>query len=335
MEKKLQYRVTAEDVPCKVEFLLKKRMGLTKHQISSAKFCSGGICLNGKQARVNAQAAAGDILEAVLEQKDSASKLERAPGMLDILYEDEDLIIINKPAGMAVHPGHGHYRDTLANHLLFYLEEKGEPAVIRAAGRLDKDTSGIVVFAKNKVASSRLNAGGVKKTYLALVQGQLGEAQGQIELPIRKCEDALNRMEASEQGCWSRTHYRVLKEYETCTLTELWLDTGRTHQIRVHMAAVGHPLLGDPIYGGEQGKGPGWEAGTKKGSDGMCGGKQAGSAARAGGEMNRAALHCWRAELAQPFTGEKIRCCAELPEDMRKYIGEIRAADKRRYGCGI
>lgn len=298
MEKKLRYVVTAKDLPCRVEDLLKRRMALTKRQISGAKFRSKGICLNGKQVRVTAQPALGDVLEVVLEQESCGSDLERTAGMVEILYEDEDLLIVNKPAGMAVHPGHGHYRDTLANHLLCYLEEKGEPTRIRAVGRLDKDTSGVVVFAKNRVAAARLNAGGVKKTYLALVWGQFAKERGEICLPIGRREGALNRMEISEKGSWARTHYRVLREYtgeKAYTLVELWLDTGRTHQIRVHMEALGHPLLGDPIYG-------------------IQGGEERGT------EIHRAALHCRQAELTQPFTGEKLRCSAGLPEDMEQYL---------------
>lgn len=302
MEKKLQYTVRAEELPCTVGTLLRKGLGLTKHQIRSAKFRTGGICVNGISARVNTALKAGDILEVLLERaSDCSGTIEATEEKLEILYEDEDLILINKKAGVAVHPGHGHYRDTVANYLLYYFGQKRENVTIRAVGRLDKDTSGIVVFAKNKVAASRLTGDNLKKEYVALIRGHLTKIEGCIELPIGKKKDALNQMEVSETGRFARTYYRVLEEYEGSSLVRLWLDTGRTHQIRVHMAAIGHPLLGDPIYGGDSQNTVLW----------------------------RAALHCEQVEMKQPFTGEKIHCTAPLAEDMKWYIEQKRCGQRK------
>lgn len=293
MEKKISYTVQESDDSRTVEFLLKHKLGLSKAQIRSAKFRQQGICINGQQTRVTGLVQAGDFLEAFLErEEDAGQEMEATEGALDILYEDEDIILLNKAAGVAVHPGHGHFKDTLANHLLYYFYQQKKNVTIRAVGRLDKDTSGIVVFAKNKVAAARLT-GRMKKEYLALVLGHLDEKSGCIELSIKKKKGVLNQMEIAENGSFARTHYQVLGEYKDCSMVKLHLDTGRTHQIRIHMAAVGHPLLGDPIYG-------------KKQENDIC----------------RAALHCARIELRQPFTGEIIIQEVPVPMDMRRAIKE-------------
>lgn len=299
MEKKVSYVVQGDDLPCTVEFLLKCRIGLSKAQIKSAKFRPLGICVNGLQVRITDRVQTGSVLEVLLEcEEDYGQKMEATFGVLDILYEDEDLIVINKAAGVAVHPAHGHYKDTLANHLLYYFEQQKKKVTIRAVGRLDKDTSGIVIFAKNKVAAARIREN-FSKEYIALVWGHLKEKCGCIELPMAKKAGELNKMEISKNGNFARTHYQVLQEYETCSLVRLWLDTGRTHQIRVHMAALGHPLVGDPIYG------------DKAESDSINGRKNL---------ISRAALHCKRMELIQPFTGERVCIEAPLPEDLQNVM---------------
>lgn len=329
MEKKISYTVQDTDLPCTVEFLLKDRMALTRAQIRSAKFRHEGICMNGVQIRVTEKAMPGAVLEVLLESDaETEEHLEAQEGFLDIRYEDADLIIVNKAAGVAVHPGHGHYSDTLANHLTWYYRQRGLQVTIRAVGRLDRDTSGLVVFAKNKVAAARLSArtadvrecgvadgrqyravGGrqVKKEYVALVWGHLKEKRGCIELPIRKCPNELNKMEISQEGSFARTHYQVMEEYEKLSLVRLWLDTGRTHQIRVHMASLGHPLVGDPIYG--MAIEESMDSFEKEEEHGPYG-------------ISRAALHCERVEVIQPFTGERIIREAAMPEDMQRYKKE-------------
>lgn len=299
MEKKVSYVVQEEDVPCTVKFLLKHKIGLSESQIKSAKFRPFGIRINGVQARVTDEAKTGSLLEVLLEgEEDCGQKMEATFGVLDILYEDEDLIVINKAAGVAIHPAHGHYEDTLANHLLYYFEQQKKKVTVRAVGRLDKDTSGIVIFAKNKVAAARIKES-FSKEYVALVCGHLLNKCGCIELPIAKKTGELNKMEISENGNFARTHYQVLEEYESCSLVRVWLDTGRTHQIRVHMCALGHPLVGDAIYGD---------------------GSEAAGLQDKKIRIARAALHCRRAELIHPFTGERICIEAPLPEDLRKAI---------------
>lgn len=304
MEKKVSYMVQEADVPYRVQSLLKIRMGLTKAQIKSAKYRPMGICKNGVRIRVNDTASPGDLLEVLLElETDQGKEMQKTEGSLEILYEDDDVIAVNKAAGIPVHPGHGHYGDTLANHLLYYYEKQGICAAIRSVGRLDKDTSGIVLFAKNRAAAARLSqAGKVQKEYLALVLGELEETSGKIELPIGRKKDVLNQMMVCEHGNFARTHYQVVQSAFGNSLVRLKLDTGRTHQIRVHMAALGHPLLGDPIYGSQ--------ALEKEGADGLT----------------RAALHCSRVLFCHPFTQEMILCEAPLPLDMQTYLSGKRTS---------
>ena len=293
MQKDVTYTVTEQETGQKIETILKQGLSLTKNQIKSAKFRPDGICVNGNRARISTVVFSGDVVSVQLETKETASgHLEAAPGDVKILYEDEDLLLVNKPAGLVVHPAHGHYDDTLANHLMYYFKQHGLRVCVRAVGRLDKDTSGIVLFAKNKVAAARLSGqNAIEKEYLALVNGRFAKTNGCIKLPIRKKNGSLD-------GNYSVTHYQVVGEFADHSLVCLKLDTGRTHQIRVHMAAVGHPLVGDPVYG---------MAETESES-----------------EMTRTALHCYSVCLRQPFTGEEIQGRAPIPEDMRMCLERFR-----------
>lgn len=304
MEKRICYQIKACDLPCGVRMILRARLGLSDHQIRSAKFRPGGICVNQIPARVTDPLQEGDVLEVLLEQKEHRSrKLQAAFGPLDILYEDEDLLAVNKPAGTALHPAHGHYQDTLANKVLGYYEAQGICIQVRSIGRLDKDTSGGVLFAKNQVAAARLwGDGSIRKEYVALVTGHLPQKQGRIEKPIGKKAGSLNEMELSEAGRYAKTNYRVLEELRDSSLVSLTLETGRTHQIRIHMASLGHPLVGDSVYGKY------WKGDAGK-AEGI---RQSG--------LHRAALHCRSISLLQPFTGEELEIYAPLPGDMQRAI---------------
>lgn len=290
MEKKLRERVSEEGL---LYDFLSGNLGLTKREISQAKFRTDGVCVNGRRARVTAMLQAGDIVEVKLEEAETRSDhLVPYAGKPDILYEDEDILLVNKPAGVVVHPSHGHYSDSLANMLVQYFLEKGKQVKIRSVGRLDKETSGIVVFAKNQAAAGRLarqrELGQFKKEYLALVHGVPEQRTGSIRTGIAGIPGSLMKMMVTETGKHAVTHYAVQETFGCFSAVRVTLETGRTHQIRVHMTSIGHPLLGDRIYGAE------------------CRG------------MERAALHAYRVKLMQPFSGEEIRIKAEIPEDMRK-----------------
>lgn len=196
--------------------------------------------------------SAGDEIRLVIPEKPSTVFPEDIP--IDILYEDEDLIVLNKPAGLVVHPTKGTYSGTLANGLTHYFEENGNPAPIHPIHRLDKDTSGAVVFGKNPVASRVLSLSikenKLMRGYVAIAQGHLPSDSGTIDTPINKEPDEFNARHIDPEGQSAITHYEVIQRIQDATYLKLQLETGRTHQIRVHLASIGHPLLGDILYGG-------------------------------------------------------------------------------------
>ena len=281
-----------------IENFLKRKLGFSRKQISALKFQEDGIRVNGSRRRVTERLQPGDLLElSVEEEGKSSSQLIPTEGTISILYEDEDLIVVNKPTGILVHPSGGHYQDTLANQLMEYFKKKGEVPVLRSIGRLDKDTSGAVLFAKTKLAAARLSEererGRYEKEYLAVAEGCFAEKTGEIHLPISQVPGSSPiRMEVNPtDGKESHTYWKVEKQFQDAALLRVHITTGRTHQIRVHLAGIGHPLLGDPLYG------------------------------KTSGGFSRAALHAWRLRLEQPVTGEKLVMEAPVPEDFKEYMG--------------
>lgn len=284
-----------------VEQILRKQAGLTKRQISRAKFCPDGILKNGIQCRVTEEVFPGDkICVCVEEKSETSAHLEGMAAELNILYEDEDLLVVDKPTGLVTHPQGVHYDDTLANRAVAYFRRKGEEHTIRPVGRLDKDTSGIIVFAKNKLAASRLQRQReqklFQKTYLAVVCGELpadGVTYG-IQESIGPDPNDRLKMQITSDGKRAITYYRVLESRKGKSLVSLTLDTGRTHQIRVHMAGIGHPLCGDPLYGKTCEK------------ERRC---------LEGKTTSSTCLHAWKVRLLQPLTGEVLEFEAEMPEN--------------------
>ena len=254
MEHRLCCQISEQDGMLRVKDVLEKKMGLTRRQISRLKYIPDGITLNHRQVRTDALAHPGDTVCAALDLGrcfiPTSDDFTRIP--LDILAEREDWIALAKPSGMTLHPTHGHYYDTMSVQLNALLSDQGRACSLHTIGRLDKDTSGIQLFAKNPIAAARLTQqreqGKLYKEYVALIHGICPES-GVIDAPIAKKEGALNRMTCSPHGKPAHTAYVRLKQGKDCSLIRLRLQSGRTHQIRVHMASMGHPLLGDPIYG--------------------------------------------------------------------------------------
>ena len=328
MEKWVTYIVTTEEEGKSLQNVLRAGLHLSAKEISRAKFREGGICVNGERRKVNAKVQAGDRIEVLLETKEEASgQLVGCAGNLKILYEDNDLIVVDKPAGLVVHPTGAYYADTLANHLAAYLREKDEDSVIRILGRLDKDTSGVVLAVKNRAAGARLECqrenGELVKTYLAVTEGVPQPLSGWIRTPIgpdpeRKgrmkvypeagvafldqSENAgavsLSRLENAGEAKSAVTWYEVLEQREGRALVRLQLQTGRIHQIRVHMASVGCPLVGDPFYGRNA---SGADLPFRSGRN---------------TQQERMALHAVSLEFRQPFTGELIKVEAPPEEGM-------------------
>ena len=294
MSRTLSYTVGAEDAGLAVRDVVRREFHLVAHDAARAKYrTEGGISVNGETSLMNRVLKEGDVVRVILADE-MPDKILPAEGPLDILYEDEDLICLNKPAGLVVHPSHGHFDDTLANYLANYFLKKGEPHEIRTVGRLDKDTSGVICFAKSRTAAAimagQTGESAAQKTYLALAEGTFDENAGEVDAPIsREYEEKIRRV-VREDGAHAVTRYSVVTQYAGYALVRLSLETGRTHQIRVHMAHIDHPLLGDPIYG----------------------------SARPG--LARAALHAASISMKQPFTRQALTITAPLPEDMAFYI---------------
>lgn len=299
MERKLQYIAGDTDAGRTVKDVLQHHFRLSARQISRAKFMDEGILVNGVEVTVRCQLQPGDSLMVTLEDKDAGSdQLIPQPGQLDIRYEDEDLVLVNKPSGLVVHPSPGHYADSLANILVWHYGQVGERIVVRPVGRLDRETSGLIYIAKNKAAVRKMElqrtAGEMERHYLALVHGSPKSDEGIIEEPIGEDPEVWMKQRVTPDGVYAKTVYQVRARFDGYSLVELHLFTGRTHQIRVHMAWLGHPLLGDSMYG----------AGNEEKEFGM----------------GRTALHSWRIICTQPFTGKRLEVVCELPEDMRRLV---------------
>ena len=268
----------------------------------------GRLTSSGEALRANSIVNAG--LELRLDVPEPvALDLEPAPDIrLQVVYEDDDLLIIDKPAGLVVHPAPGHAGDTLVNALLAHGDGSawGGIAGVQRPGivhRLDRHTSGLLMVARHDAAQAsimaQLKARRVKKTYQALVQGNVSAAVGRIEAPIGRDPRHRTRMAVVPDGRPSVTGYRVRERFAAWTLLELDLVTGRTHQIRVHLDAIGHPVAGDPVYG-------------------------TGTSRRGPAGLDRLFLHAWRLELTSPSDGHLIRATAPLPPELEAVLDGLR-----------
>ena len=258
----------------------------------------GKLKINNKNVKVSYKVSEGDIIEFDLQEPEEIDiKAQDIP--LNVIYEDEDIIAINKEKGMVVHPGNGRTEDTLVNALMQKCKNslsgiggKIRPGIVH---RLDKDTSGIIIVAKNDKAhinlSEQIKNRKVNKYYIALVRGNVIENNATINMPIARSTKDRKKMAVSEKGKEAITHFNVLKRYNGYTLLKLKIDTGRTHQIRVHLAEIGHPVVGDEVY--SNGK-------NKFGVKGQC-------------------LHAKRIEFVHPTSNKKMVLEAELP----KYFKDI------------
>ena len=293
---RLQYICTREDDGLEVLTLLRREFRVSTNLLRQLKVTEEGITLDGVRVTVRHTVRPGQVLS-ILREPDSGKerRVEPMEGPLDVVYEDGDLMILNKPAGLAVHPSPGHYDgQTLANRVVFYLAQTGQNPTFRAINRLDRGTSGLMTCAKNKLAAHRLEAllasDGIRRTYHAVCEGTGLPESGTIDLPIGKAEGKGIMRCVREDGQRAVTHYRVLKEQNGRTLLEIRLETGRTHQIRVHFSHLGHPLCGDFMYGQE--------------IEGMKG----------------CALHSCAITLTQPSTGEPLAFTAPDPPVFAKLL---------------
>lgn len=287
MTRRLQYTIPHEYSSRRVlDFL--KHLGFSHRLITKLKQTPDGILLNGEHIRTIDPMSEGDVLEINLptDKKESISIPVEMP--LDIIYEDDDILVLNKPAMLAVHESHNHLGDTLSNAVAFHLKKEGKPSVFRAVGRLDKGTSGLMVCALNRYAASRLS-GKIKKQYLAIATG-VYEGEGTIDAPIYRPDPILTVRTVDERGERAVTHWKALKNDGKNTLLRVKLETGRTHQIRVHFASLGTPLVGDTMYGTSDGR--------------IC----------------HQALHCCECRFIHPVKNEEMHFFCDMPDDMKSII---------------
>lgn len=266
----------------------------------------GQVLVNGKAVKANYQLAAGDEIVTELPEVEELQAAEAEDIPLDIVYEDSDIIVVNKARGMVVHPAAGNYHGTLVNALLGHCKDlSGINGVLRPGivHRIDKETTGLIIAAKNDKAHRGLvdewHTEAVSRYYLALLHGNMPEPAGTIEAPIGRHPKDRKRMAVlPENGRHAVTHYRVLERFGKYTLVQCKLETGRTHQIRVHMKYLGYPLVGDAVYGPK---------GKSAVPIGML-------------------LHSARLDLVHPISGEELHLEAELPRDFAEFMEEQRRA---------
>lgn len=299
MERILTWTIGEADDHRKIEEFLRTK-GCSHHVLTHLKRTERGICLNDVWAYSTQRMTTGDVLQIHIQEEESSDHIVPHPLPLSIVYEDEDLMVINKPADMPIHPSINNYENTLANAVAWYFKQQGVPFVYRCINRLDRDTSGLLILAKNMLSGAILSQMSARREihreYLAITEGILPE-EGTITAPIARLEgSAIMRCVDFEHGESAVTHFKRLSCHEKengdlLSLASVHLETGRTHQIRIHMGHIGHPLIGDFLYNPD---GRTW--------------------------IQRQALHSHRLDFIHPVTRAEMHFTCEMPEDMKKTI---------------
>ena len=296
MNRNIDYIIDEDSAGLRVEqFLRRKRY--SGQNLSEIKRMPKSILVNGVHYYMRQELSTGDHLQVRICETQNSEKIPSTKLPLDIIYEDEDLLVLNKPAGMPIHPSLNNYTNSMANALAYYFQSQGKPFIFRCCNRLDRDTSGLTIVSKHLVSGSILSDmtkyREVHREYLAIARGSVTPSEGTIQAPLgRKEGTIIERTVDWEHGEDAVTHYKVVKEAKGHSLVSLRLETGRTHQIRIHMKYLGYPLIGDYLYN------PDMEY------------------------MTRQALHSHHMEFTHPITGEHMSFTASLPEDMARVMQE-------------
>lgn len=283
----------------KIREYLKEELGLSSRLIRSASI-DKRIFVNNKAVKMNYILKGNDNILINL-MKDETQNIDPENIPIDIVYEDEDIIVVNKGPNMVVHPTKRHQSGTLANALMYYFKESNQKCIVRLVSRLDMDTSGLIIIAKNQYAhmelSKEMSLNNVEKRYLTVVHGHMENMYGTIDLPIyRPEEEGTIRRVIDDRGQRSITHYKVIERYKDADLVECLLETGRTHQIRVHLSSLDHPIWGDTLYGSEE--------------DNEI--------------IKRQALHAYGLDFKSPRTKESLSLRAKLPGDIDTLINRFK-----------
>ena len=295
MTRDLEYNITSQDNGVTISDYLKKQ-GFSHAVTVQLKKIPESILLNGKWEYMSTRLNGG-CLSIHFEETDGSKNIVAADLPLSICYEDEDILVVNKPADMPIHPSMNNYDNTLANAVCHYYQTQGIPYTFRCVNRLDRDTTGLTILAKHLISSAILNSEvsvrGISREYLAIVKG-FTEDEGTVNAPIgRKEGSTIERQIDVLHGETAITHYKRLAYQDGLSLISLKLETGRTHQIRVHMKSIGHPLIGDFLYNPDFTK------------------------------INRQALHSYRLRFTHPVTKKPLVFTAPLPEDMQALFPEM------------
>ena len=286
---KLTYKVNEKDHFDNIKEVLKTKFEISDRLLLKLK-SNNKIILNGKSANVKAPVESDDIIEIMLDFEEDNTNIVPTKMKLNILFEDDYLLILNKPAGYPIHPSMLHFEDSISNGVKYYFDTIGLHKKIRPVNRLDKDTSGVVIFAKNEYIQEclvrQMKNNTFVKEYIAICEGTLPQKKGTINEPIARKENSIIERCVSASGDNAITHYEVIQSNGEFSVLHLKLETGRTHQIRVHLSYIGNPILGDTLYG------------------------------KSSKLIKRQALHSYKVVFIHPVTHEKLEIEAPLYEDM-------------------
>jgi 23S rRNA pseudouridine1911/1915/1917 synthase len=285
----MNWTISEEETGTDIKTFL-NRHRISKRMLTDIKFAGGRITVNGNEVTVRYSLKTGDHLNVVFPPEPKSASLKPEHVELEIVYEDKDILVVNKPPYMSTIPSREHPVGSLANGILGYYKRKQIDSAIHIVTRLDRDTSGLVLIAKHRhihhLMSIQQKKREIKRSYEAFAHGLFPAAEGTVNQPIGRKETSIIEREVREDGKPAVTHFRLVHQYDGFAHLRLVLETGRTHQIRVHMSYAGHPLLGDSLYGG------------------IC------------ELMKRQALHCYSLSFLHPITAEQLEFKVQLPEDM-------------------
>lgn len=294
----VRYKVTEAGNDVKIRDYMKDELNLSGRFIRNSAM-GQRLMVNGKQVRLSYKLSEGDEIQ-VKVTKEENQDIQGENLNIQVVYEDDDLLIVNKPPFMVVHPTKSHPTGTLANGVIYHFRQNKDNSIVRLVSRLDRDTSGLIMIAKNQFSHMSLakfmEQDLIEKSYLAIVHGHLKEKEGTIDRPIGRPTNETIKRAVLEDGQKSITHYKVIDEYKEGSLVQLLLETGRTHQIRVHLSYEGHPIYGESLY-------------SEFNDEEL---------------IDRQALHAFRLKLPHPRNREILEFHCEMPEDMKKLVESLK-----------